>query len=629
MTSQSLNEITKKDDIVPAGQFTRRFLNMRGIGDVLAVRTYAHFGRSSENLEQILKLDPYLIVDVFGMSLGRADTVARAFGISSQDIRRKNAILKVILTNNTARGHTFLPFWKLRKLAKAYELVEIDSLVKELIDQQILVSKGKGNETNIYLKKYYDAEQETAEMLREYAALNLGCLAYPNHPHWRDLSDEDLKSGDGDSSGDSTEFDVDQAKAVLYAPKFSLMVITGGPGTGKSFIVNSIVKKLETTGPPRPRIALCAPTGKAAKRLSEACNGRSSFTIHRLLGASHLSVSYKYNKANKLKRYQWIIVDESSMIDVSLAHMFLSAIDPNKTNLIFVGDVNQLAPVGPGTFFKDLIKCGLFPVITLKTNHRQGRGSSIAENALKINNGSLQLEFDDDIEYIEANDPIIVREKIKDILIDVKQEYSTLEEFVSHVQFLSPQHKTIIGVSELNKLLRFWINPHARANEVFSVGDKVMQTSNDYKLKIFNGTQGVILKVYKRKYIVHFQDVGTIEYPRIQNSITPSGTNMILSYCTTVHKYQGSECDIGVIVLSSAHSWMLTRNLLYTAITRFKKRCILLGDRPAIRKAITNTREQKRYTNFNEALLTNYEELIVWRDRLMKDMKNLKEGTKK
>ena len=397
--------------------------------------------------------------------------------------------------------------------------------------------------------------------------------------------------------------DPDQRRVLQEFFKHNISIITGGPGTGKSFITKSIVDILQSKG---KTVGLCAPTGKAARRLAAAVNTDGAdwpaYTIHRLFRGNPITNIWAYNEYNKLDVFDWIICDEASMIDIVLARNLLRAL-PTTTSIIFVGDVDQLAPVGPGSFFKDIIRSDIFPVFYLRTNHRQGAGSLIAENALRINAGSMKLSFGTDLIFEEASNPIEMRSRIKHLIVGLKKDYDNNINFLHNSQILSPQHKTVIGVQAMNKLLRFWINPRAQPYEPFSVGDKVMQMSNDYNLNIFNGTVGMVMHGQPNKYVVDFGDAGIIDYPRQRKTkFNPSGTNLSLAYCSTVHKFQGSECDCGILIISSSHTWMLTRNLLYTGMTRFKKRCILLADRQGLKRAIRNDSEQLRYTRFVERL---------------------------
>ena len=346
------------------------------------------------------------------------------------------------------------------------------------------------------------------------------------------------------------------------------------------------------------KFALCAPTGKAAKRCSEL-TGQPASTIHRLLKANPGLGSWKYDRYNKLPRsLKYVIVDESSMLDIVLVYRLLEAIS-YETNIIFIGDVDQLQPVGPGSFFKDLIKSRIVPVYRLKTNHRQGKGSLIADNAIAINNGSLKFNYNnEDFFYIEAENAPVVREKLIHI-IGVLREKLGYTDFTRDIQILTPQKKTTIGTEKLNELLRFRMNPKADPSEKFSPGDKVMQIRNDYHLGLFNGFIGQVISVEPGYYLIKFFDADSnkaCQYPKGRKS------NLIHAYACTVHKYQGSEVKVGIVVISSTHTWMLTRNLLYTGITRCKEICILVGDRMGLKKAIKNNSEQERHSRLLERL---------------------------
>ena len=417
----------------------------------------------------------------------------------------------------------------------------------------------------------------------------------------------------------SIKLDPDQQHAIDNFHSSPISIITGGPGTGKSTIVRNVLEILNSR---TERYILCSPTGKAAQRLSAACDGYPAFTIHRMLGASPISLEWRYNSENKRKGYDWLICDESSMIDITLAYKLLQSFDPT-TRILFVGDADQLPPVGPGSFFRDIISSNKFPVFRLKTNHRQGAGSTIAENALRINQGVLSLagkvwgnngndamdidisnEDKDDFHFVLSSDPIDMRMKMESILAALKSRYPN--NFTEKVQVLSPQKGTKVGVFELNKYIRHYVNPYARAYEPFSVGDKVMQMRNDYKIGLMNGDVGKVTHVDKSDYIIDFSAInkGNIIYPRrFKSMYNASGTNMALCYCATVHKFQGSECEAGVLIVSTAHKWMLRRNLLYTGITRFKKLCILLCDKPALRKAIVDNKDRDRYTKLVDRIL--------------------------
>jgi exodeoxyribonuclease V alpha subunit len=385
--------------------------------------------------------------------------------------------------------------------------------------------------------------------------------------------------------------DESQQSAVDLALKVPLCIITGGAGSGKSTVIKTICDRLDTI--PRARYLLAAPTGKAAKRIQEIV-GRPAQTIHRMLGATY--GSWRYNRFKPLRGYHTVILDESSMIDMDLLWHFLQAF-PVETHFVFVGDANQLQPVGPGSCFKDMISCGKIPVAKLDQNHRQGKGSTIASNARVINTGGKILDVDEDFEIIDCPSHIHLREELPRILDRFKASGYDL---IRDVQVLAPQKTTQVGVEALNEYLRFLINKNARRWDKFSVGDKVMQNNNDYQLNIFNGYCGVIKAEWSDNFDIEFFDTeeGKItEYPKDKIS------SLIPAYCCTVHKYQGSEVKAGIAIVSSSHTFMLTRPLLYTAVTRFKEKCVILGDAIALKRAISNTRESERYSKLYERLV--------------------------
>lgn len=550
-----------------------RQLRLVGFGEALTLRVLSHFGEGKAR--EILEKDPYLFMDLDGISFKRADDIAQLCGIlDKHDPRRQRALIKFVLDKNTVSGHTCLPKWKLDKELKKYEVIKYAPLMKELIEEESIVIEvdPTGEDVYIYLKKYYDAEVGVAEVIKERNKQ----ITPSKHKYEGYI----LPKGMID--------DADQYNAVISFRSHNDSIITGGPGTGKSFVTKTICDIITENS---ESFVLCAPTGKAAKRLQEM-TGHTAYTIHRLLRANFTDFSWGYNAENQLTRYDWVIVDEASMIDIVLAWRLIQAL-PTTTKILFIGDVDQLAPVGPGSFFRDLIKSGKIPVFRFRTNHRQGKGSLIADNALRINRGELRLSFGNDLIFEEASNPIIVREKITDLMQELKEDYPDV---LRDIQILSPQKGTQIGTEALNKMLRFELNPRARADETFSVGDKIMQTVNNYRLNVFNGFVGEILSINSGSYTIDFYDHKTIEYPKRFEK------QLMLAYCCTVHKFQGSEVKSGVVIISTTHTYMLTRNLLYTGMTRFKEKCIILADRMALKRAIVNRKEADRYGRLLERL---------------------------
>jgi len=384
-----------------------RQLHMVGFGDVLVERVIAHFGE--EQTKKILHTDPYRFMDLDGIAFRRADDIAQLCGITDKnDPRRQRALIKSSLQSNTTFGHVYLPLDKLQKELKKNK---VTGNILELLD--VLEEEGSivVEDQKIYLKRYYDAEIGVAASISDRGKWPVRAkLSIPPERH---------KTGDKD-----------QEEALTSYYNENISIITGGPGTGKSYITKYICEELEMND---HSFVLSAPTGKAAKRLQEV-TGRKAFTMHRLLGAGQFG-EWRYNAENQLAKYDWIIIDEASMIDIELAWRLLQAI-PLETRIVLIGDIDQLAPVGPGSFFRDLILSKKIKIFRLQTNHRQGKGSLIAENALRINRGELHLTFGPDLYFEEADNPIIVREKITSLVKELQEEYPDV---LRDIQVLSPQ----------------------------------------------------------------------------------------------------------------------------------------------------------------------------------------------
>lgn len=525
--------------------------SLPGIGGILLNRILSQIA-----IEDIKK-DPYVIMDVDGISFQRADKVAKLLKISDNDPRRIKALLKNLFSINGSFGHVYLPETQLRREAAKQKIPLPPLIDNQFVIDGLPITDIVHENGCYYLKHFLRAEEFVAKDLID--RLN----NYQTPPLFTGVKNRKL------------DFYQNQFISHLTTSPSSILILTGGPGTGKTYITNTIVELCEENN---KRFELLAPTGKAANRLSELTNHPAS-TIHRAFNApfwNFLSTDIA-------------IIDEASMIDLFLASRIMACL-PKTAKLIFIGDVDQLAPVGPGNFFKDIIKSKLFPTTRLLTNHRQGSGSSIADNAIRINIGAMQLSFDEDFSFVECQNPVEVREKILEIS-------KTLKEEIGDFQILTPQKKTIIGVESLNEILRTIFNPGAKFP--FDVGDKVMQTANDYQRDIFNGYIGTIVERVKTRS--RSSDTVRVNFGN-DHIVETTTANLIHAWASTIHKFQGSEFPVGIIVISSAHTFMLTRNLFYTGITRAKNKCFVLGDRLALKKAITNTREQLRYTKLLERL---------------------------
>jgi exodeoxyribonuclease V alpha subunit len=542
-------------------------LNAMGFGKIMAPAIAEFFGM--ESVISKIEADPYILMQMDGISFGKADKVARSYySVTSNDPRRQRALIYKLVDDSKNLGHTYLPLLHLEKEMAKQNITQVDALATLIRKRELIL-----DDNRIYTYKMFKCETDTAKIFKRRIKDNGNTMKITQPP-------ASLLEG----------LDEDQAEAVKSSAWSYLMVVTGGPGTGKTHVIKRIADLLSGE-----RVGLCAPTGKAAKRMQEL-TGRKAFTIHRMLGAGF--GTWKYNEQHQLTSYGVVICDESSMLDMDLCYRLIQAL-PFGTRLILVGDVDQLPPVGPGSPFKDLILTKRVPVVRLRTNHRQGKGSNIATNALAINKGSMQLQISEDFTFVECDSHIDVREKLPEILKNLKKEGYDL---IKDVQVLSPQKSTNVGVEELNKFLRHHLNPNASLYNKFAVSDKVMQTVNDYQLKIFNGYCGQIVDETAYTWKIQFFDEEFIfDYPK--NKTLGDFPALVPAYCTTVHKFQGSEMKAGICIVSSSHTYMLTRNLLYTAITRFKEKCIIMGDLQALKRAISNTREQDRFSKLYERIL--------------------------
>jgi exodeoxyribonuclease V alpha subunit len=566
MTEKEIN-LEATEDIDPKDLFKEyenknpklmQNLRLVGLGEIMSAHVVSHFSLEKTG-KIIFEENPYRLMEVDGISFTKADKIAKFLSVEDEDPRRQRALIQKAMEDNKNFGHAFLPITILEKALRKEKVINYEEHLKELVKSGDLVV----DDNRIYSRLMWRAEGDVATSVVKRKRLFPEIMGKA----------VDLEERSGD---------IDQAQAISSFPQYGILVITGGPGTGKTFTIDSICERLERNG---YKFALCAPTGKAAKRLQDL-TGKPAKTIHRLLKAGF--GTWKHNHENPLRGFNWVICDESSMLDLELAWRLTRAL-PTNTRLIFVGDVDQLPPVGPGTFFKDLVTTESIPTITLRTNHRQGRGSSIANVASHINAGFLKYTFDDDMMFEEAENQIVIREKISPLLQGLLDEGYDL---IRDVQVVSPQKGTMVGVYEVNKFLRFHLNKNASTREPFSIGDKVMQTVNNYRLGIFNGYAGVVKDVQRHHLIIDFfdSDKQFIKYPKELLS------ELMHAFCCTVHKYQGSEAKAGIVILSSSHTFMLTRNLFYTAVTRFKEKCIILGDVTALKRAVTNTRVSERYS---------------------------------
>lgn len=583
------------------------YLQQYGISNTLAVKIYNTYGME---MYSVMRENPYrLAEDVSGVGFRIADEIAGRIGIhTDSDYRIRSGILYTLL-QAVGEGHCFLPLELL--LRRASELLGVSEenirpQVDNLIMDRKLVAKGDA----VFAATYYYAELNCANMLRN---LNIPMLEAENLPA-QDMAIR--KRLERMAENLSMELDELQLKAVEESIKNGLFILSGGPGTGKTTTINMIIRYFESEG---MDIFLAAPTGRAAKRMTEA-TGFEAKTIHRLLELnSALSdddtrrANFERNQENPLEA-DVVIIDEMSMVDIQLFQALLKAILPG-TRLILVGDVNQLPSVGPGQVLRDLMNSEAFPMVTLEKIFRQAGESDIVVNAHRINKGE-QIALDNksrDFFLLERNDVNVIYKHMIQLIREMLPKYVNATPF--DIQVLTPMRKGSLGCETLNGILQRYLNPadphkkeHSYGNTVFREGDKVMQIKNNYQLEweivgrynipidkgmgVFNGDMGRVLEINETMstLLVEFDDGRRVNYPF-------SGLEELeLSYAITIHKSQGSEYPAVILPLLVGPRMLFNRNLLYTGITRARNCVTILGSSETVRNMIDNVSENRRYT---------------------------------
>ena len=577
------------------------FLQQYGITMNLAVKIYNKYG---QDVYGILKENPYRLADdIEGVGFRTADEIAVRVGIrSDSDFRIRSGILYALLSA-TNEGHTYLPQEELTKRAAELLGVAPEFIEKHYMDLAIerrIILKQQGEQTQIYAASFYYMEANVATMLRQLD------ITY-------DVSDTEIEHRVRKIQKQTgMELDEHQLTAVKEAVRNGLLIITGGPGTGKTTTINTIIRYFEMEG---MDIYLAAPTGRAAKRMSET-TGYEARTIHRMLelnGGMDGNAGFERNEMNPLET-DVIIIDEMSMVDITLMNALLKAV-PAGTRLILVGDVNQLPSVGPGCVLKDIIDSEVCNVVKLTKIFRQASTSDIIVNAHKINRGE-EVMLDN-----KSMDFFFLKRYDADTIINVTLQLikQKLPKFVDaseyDIQVLTPMRKGLLGVERLNGILQRYLNPpetgkreKEHGDTLFREGDKVMQTKNNYQLEwevrsrfglcidkgmgIFNGDTGIIREIndFAEIMTVEFDEGRMVEYPyKLLDELE-------LAYAITIHKSQGSEYPAVVIPLLSGPSMLMNRNLLYTAVTRARKCVTLVGNDVTFGEMIGNTSQQKRYS---------------------------------
>lgn len=567
------------------------WLENHGISNTYAGKIFAKYGSFAID---IMEKDIYrLFQDIEGIGFLTADKLAFNLGIQREDKRRIISGIDYALMQLCNNGHCCIPEMALvDKTAKILQVNNqiIFTILKERIDNGSLNTEVVGGETLIYPPYLYYAEKKVAMRLLQ--------LQQATEPLSEDNLSLFIKVWEKDNQIQLAQKQKEAIKACLH---HGVLVLTGGPGTGKTTVIKGILSILKAQG---LKIRLAAPTGRAAKRLSET-TGQKALTIHRLLEANNLAqddnlqLGFSKDIDDQLDA-DVIILDEVSMVDIVLMHHFLNAV-PDGCRIILVGDTDQLPAVGPGSVLKDIIRSQKIPAIRLDEIFRQAQTSMIIQNAHIINAGRLpdiRKQYSDFVFY-ELNDDTSITQKILDLCTkDLPHEgFDVLKD----VQVLSPMHRFLCGVENLNLMLQEQLNPKKNQDELkyssqtFRVGDKVMHIRNNYQKNVFNGDIGFIQDINNEKLTVdYFDHIVTYEKNEL-NELT-------LAYASSVHKSQGSEYKVVIIPLSTSHYIMLQRNLLYTAITRAKQKVIIIGSKKALMTAIQSNRTQKRYTLLAERL---------------------------
>ncbi len=563
------------------------FLHKYGVGTSIAIRIHKAWGADAIS---IITANPYrLAKDIQGIGFESADTIAQKLGIAKTDALRAQAGISYTLTRATEEGHCGLPQTELLQLAE--QLLEIpqdkiaEAIASELTEGSVIADTVDEQEF-IFLSQLYRSERDIATMLQTLAIGN---------PSWGKL--------DMDAAIPWVEKQLDiklapsQSNAVRLALNSKITVVTGGPGVGKTTILHIILTILKAKD---IKVILCAPTGRAAKRLTES-TGKTAKTIHRLLEIDPIAGSFRRNASNKLE-CDLLIIDELSMVDVQLMRSLLRAV-PQEAALIMVGDVDQLPSVGPGQVLADIIDSKALPVVRLNEVFRQAASSKIITNAHRINQGLMpEMSPDSDFYFVECANPDDGMAKLLRVVLNRIPERFGINP-LKDIQILSPMNKGGLGVNSLNIALQTRLNPTPkqsinRLGSTFGINDKVMQIENDYDKDVYNGDIGFINAINQdnEELVVNF-DNRLIIYNF--NELD----KLVLAYATTIHKSQGSEYPAIVIPLFMQHYPMLKRNLIYTAVTRGKNLVVIIGQTKALSLAVSGKQTHRRWSKLKEWLV--------------------------
>ena len=583
------------------------FLQQYGITMNLAVKVYQAYG---QDVYGIIRENPYRLADdIDGVGFRTADEIAARVGIRmDSDFRVRSGILYTLL-QASGEGHTYLPETELTPRASKLLNVTAEQVEKQYMDLAIerkIILKQMEDQTQIYAASFYYMEANTATMLKR---LN---VSY-------DVSDAEIEQRiRGIEKKSGMTLDEHQVTAVKEAVRNGLLVITGGPGTGKTTTINTIIRYFELEG---LEIFLAAPTGRAAKRMSET-TGFEARTVHRMLelnGGAEGSGGFERDESNPLEA-DVIIVDEMSMVDISLMYSLLKAISVG-TRLILVGDVNQLPSVGPGSVLRDIIQSHACNVVMLTKIFRQASTSDIIVNAHKINHGE-EVILDNksmDFFFLKRYDADIIIRVVIALIQEKLPRYVDAKPY--EIQVLTPMRKGLLGVERLNQILQRYLNPPDEKKKekeigqrLFREGDKVMQVKNNYQLEweilgrykipvdkgvgVFNGDTGIMTEIneFAETATVEFEDGRQAQYSFKQLE------ELELAYAVTIHKSQGSEYPAVILPILSGPRMLMNRNLLYTAVTRARKCVTVVGSENTFAEMIRNEKQQQRYSSLDKRI---------------------------
>jgi exodeoxyribonuclease V alpha subunit len=566
------------------------FLHAHGVSTSRAVRIFKTYGQGAI---EIVQENPYrLAQDIRGIGFLSADTIAQKIGIAKDSPLRAQAGISYALTEASGQGHCGLPYAELVPLAvKLLDIAEsiIETAIAQEVADEVLLPDTVEGQACVFLAPLYYAEQSIAAQIQR---LDAGGTTLPAFEADKAIPWVEQKL--------SIQLADSQKEAIRLALSSKLLVITGGPGVGKTTLVNSILTIMTVKG---VKPLLCAPTGRAAKRLSES-TGLEAKTIHRLLDINPINGQFKRNADNPLE-CDLLVADECSMIDVPLANQLLKAV-ATRTAVILVGDVDQLPSVGPGQFLTDLIDSGVVPVIRLTEVFRQAATSRIVRSAHQINRGifpSLPEKGEaSDFYLVAAEEPEVIAQTVVD-LVQTRLPRKFEVDSIRDIQVLCPMNRGITGARGINQALQAVLNApgeHSvdKFGNRFSVGDKVMQIENNYDRDVFNGDIGFVTGVDQDE-----EELAVVFDGRVVSYPFGELDELVLCYATTIHKSQGSEYPVVVIPISTQHYMMLKRNLIYTGITRGKRLVVLVGQKRALAMAVKGKQVERRWSKLKERLV--------------------------